>query len=93
MIIKTKMYMSTIRKTITFTEKQDKWIKSRITIGEFTNDSEYLRDLVRRDQIKNAKFSVLIFAITEGMDSGISDKSVPDIMKEVEERMQADGRL
>ena len=39
--------MSTIRKTITFTEKQDKWIKSRITIGEFTNDSEYLRDLVR----------------------------------------------
>lgn len=44
--------MSTIRKTITFTEKQDKWIKSRITNGEFTNDSEYLRDLVRRDQIK-----------------------------------------
>ena len=30
--------MSTIRKTITFTEKQDKWIKSRITTGEFTND-------------------------------------------------------
>ena len=85
--------MSTIRKTITFTEKQDKWIKSRIAIGEFTNDSEYLRDLVRRDQTKNAKFSALKAAITEGMDSGISDKSVPDIMKEVEKRMQADGRL
>ena len=41
MMIKTKN-MSTIRKTITFTEKQDKWIKSRITDGEFTNDSEYL---------------------------------------------------
>jgi antitoxin ParD1/3/4 len=34
--------MSTIRKTITFTEKQDKWIKSQIKAGEFTNDSEYL---------------------------------------------------
>ncbi len=85
--------MSTIRKTITFTEKQDKWIKSRIAIGEFTNDSEYLRDLVRRDQAKNAKFSVLKAAITEGMESGVSDKSVPDIMKEVEDRMRADGRL
>jgi len=85
--------MSTIRKTITFTEKQDKWIKSRITTGEFTNDSEYLRYLVRRDQTKNAKFSTLKAAITEGMDSGISTKSVPDIMKEVEERMRADGRL
>ncbi|WP_035084112.1 type II toxin-antitoxin system ParD family antitoxin [Aquimarina latercula] len=85
--------MSTIRKTITFTEKQDKWIKSQIKAGEFTNDSEYLRDLVRRDQAKKAKFSALKAAITEGMDSGISDKSVPDIMQEVEERMRADGRL
>jgi antitoxin ParD1/3/4 len=85
--------MPTIRKTITFTEKQDKWIKSRITTGEFTNDSEYLRDLVRRDQLKNAKFSALKAAITEGMESGVSDKSVPDIMKEVEDRMRADGRL
>ena len=85
--------MSTIRKTITFTGKQDKWIKSQITTGEYTNDSEYLRDLVRRDQSKNAKFSALKAAITEGMNSGISDKTVPDIMKEVEERMRADGRL
>lgn len=85
--------MAVIRKTITFTEKQDKWIKSRITTGEYTNDSEYIRDLVRRDQAKNAKFSVLKAAITEGMESGISSKSVPDIMKEVEARMRADGRL
>ena len=92
MIIKTQ-HMSTIRKTITFTEKQDKWIKSRITIGEFTNDSEYLRDLVRRDQAKNAKFSALKAAITEGMESGISQKSIPDIMKEVEEKMRMDRRL
>ncbi|MEC3908108.1 type II toxin-antitoxin system ParD family antitoxin [Tamlana sp. 2201CG12-4] len=85
--------MSTIRKTITLTEKQDKWIKSRITMGEFTNDSEYIRDLVRRDQAKNAKFSALKAAITDGMDSGVSTKSVLDIMKEVEEGMRADGRL
>ena len=85
--------MSTVRKPITFTEKQDTWIKSRITAGEFTNDSEYIRDMVRRDQAKNAKFSVLKTAITEGMESGISDKSVPDIMKEVEDRMRTDERL
>ena len=85
--------MSTIRKTITFTEQQDKWIKSQITAGEYTNDSEYLRDLVRREQTKNAKFSALKAAITEGMKSGLSDKTVPDIMKEVEERMRVDGRL
>ena len=85
--------MATIRKTITFTKKQDDWIKSQITSGEFTNDSEYIRDLVRRDKAKNAKFSALKAAITEGMESGISNKSLPDVMKDVEERMRADGRL
>lgn len=85
--------MSTVRKTITFTQKQDKWIKSRIEAGEFTNDSEYVRDLVRRDEAKNARFSALKDAITEGMESGISNKSIPDIMKEVETRMKNDGRL
>ena len=39
-----------IRKTITLTAKQDAWVKSRIAGGNFTNDSEYIRDLIRRDQ-------------------------------------------
>jgi antitoxin ParD1/3/4 len=85
--------MATIRKTITFTDQQDKWIKAQITAGEFTNDSEYLRHLVRQDQSKNHKFSTLKTAITKGLESGISDSTVPDIMKEVEGRMKADGRL
>lgn len=42
--------MATVRKTITLTDKQDDWIKSQIKNGGFTNESEYIRDLVRRDQ-------------------------------------------
>jgi antitoxin ParD1/3/4 len=45
--------MATIRKTITFTQQQDNWIKAQIEAGEFTNDSEYLRNLVRQDQAKS----------------------------------------
>jgi antitoxin ParD1/3/4 len=85
--------MGTIRKTVTFTEQQDKWIKAQISAGEFTNDSEYLRYLVRIDQSKNAKFLALKAAIQKGIDSGISESTIPDIMKEVEDRMKADGRL
>jgi len=85
--------MATIRKTVTFTEQQDHWIKSQIKSGEYTNDSEYLRDLVRLDQAKKSKFEALKSAIQTGIDSGISENSVLDIMKEVENRMKADGRL
>ena len=31
--------MATIRKSITFTEQQDAWIKQQIEKGDFTNDS------------------------------------------------------
>ena len=85
--------MGTTRKTITLTDKQDQWIKAQIAAGEYTNDSEYIRDLVRRDQEENAKFLALKLAIQEGLSSGVSDKSVPDIMEEVESRLRADGRL
>ena len=32
--------MGTVRKTITFTQQQDQWIKAKIATGQFTNDSE-----------------------------------------------------
>ncbi len=85
--------MATVRKTVTFTEQQDKWIKSRIEAGEFTNDSEYLRNLVRLDQANNAKFISLKTKLVEGLESGVGTKSLPEIMKEVEARMREDGRL
>ena len=81
--------MGTTRKTITLTDKQDQWIKSRIAAGEYTNDSEYIRDLVRRDQEQNAKFSALKAAIQEGLDSGISDKTLRDVWEEAEARHKA----
>jgi antitoxin ParD1/3/4 len=85
--------MATIRKTITLTEKQDEWIKAQIVNGDFTNDSEYLRDLVRRDQEQNARFLALKAAIQEGINSGVSNKTVKEIMEEVEARLGVDGRL
>ncbi|PVW17182.1 type II toxin-antitoxin system ParD family antitoxin [Marixanthomonas spongiae] len=85
--------MATVRKTVTFTEQQNKWIKTQIEAGDFTNDSEYLRDLVRRDQAQNAKFSALKSEIEKGIDSGISERAIPEIMKEVEKKMRENGRL
>ncbi len=48
--------MEVVRKTMAFTKQQDKWMKAQIEAGEFTNDSEYLRNSVRQDQASDAKF-------------------------------------
>lgn len=62
--------MSTTRKTITVTDKQDDWIKQQIAGGEFTNDSEYIRDLIRRDQANKANIEAIRAALIEGEQSG-----------------------
>ncbi|RZS96863.1 type II toxin-antitoxin system ParD family antitoxin [Cecembia calidifontis] len=85
--------MSTIRKTLTFTEQQDKWIKAQIKDGGFTNESEYIRHLIREDQARNKKFIRLKESIKEGIDSGISEKTVKDIMNEVQSRLKSDGQI
>lgn len=62
--------MGTKRKTITITDNQDNWIKSQIKAGEFTNDSEYIRDLIRRDQTSQADIEAIRAALIEGEESG-----------------------
>lgn len=80
--------MATTRKTITLTEQQDQWVKAQITSGDYTNDSEYFRDLVRRDQQQNTKFLALKRAIQEGLDSGVSSRTVAEIWDEAEMRFK-----
>ncbi|TMM32453.1 type II toxin-antitoxin system ParD family antitoxin [Polaribacter aestuariivivens] len=76
--------METVRKSITFTEKQNEWIRLQIEKGDFTNDSEYIRDLVRKDQSENFKLLELKNAIDIGFNSGVSTKKISDLMREVD---------
>ena len=80
-----------LRKTITVTEQQNSWIKSQIDSGQYGNDSEYMRDLVRKDQEFNQKLSALQVALKEGEDSGESTLSMNDILIKVKKNLNIDG--
>lgn len=62
--------MGTTRKTITLTDQQNNWVKAQIVAGQFTNDSEYFRDLIRRDQAGQADIEAIRAALIEGEQSG-----------------------
>jgi antitoxin ParD1/3/4 len=62
--------MGTTRKTITVTDQQDEWIKAQIAAGDFTNDSEYVRDLIRRDQARSAEIEAIRAELINGEASG-----------------------
>lgn len=67
------------------------WINERIVNGQYNNESEYFRDLVRKDQEKQNNMAELRKTLIASEMSGVSDKTVEDIMKEVEDRL--DGQL
>jgi antitoxin ParD1/3/4 len=74
--------MGTVRKTITLTDKQDRWIKAQIEAGDYTNDSEYIRDLIRREQERSAEIEAVRAALIEGEASGEPLPFNPDAFKQ-----------
>jgi antitoxin ParD1/3/4 len=62
--------MRTVRKTITLTEQQNAWIAGQIEAGYYTNDSEAIRDLIRREQERTLQVETLRQALIEGENSG-----------------------
>ncbi|PAA22354.1 addiction module antitoxin [Pseudomonas fragi] len=74
--------MGTIRKTITVTEQQDGWIKAQIEAGHYTNDSEYIRDLISREQERSAEVEAIRAALREGEASGQPRAFDPEAFKQ-----------
>ena len=85
--------MATISKTITVTEKNEAWINSRVESGDYGNASEYIRDLIRKDQTTQSQQAKLAALLQEGLDSGFSERSVLDILEDAKARMKADGKI
>lgn len=73
--------MSMTRKTITITNQMDKWVKAQILSGKYGNDSEYIRDLIRRDQYN---LETLQASLIEGELSGESNRGIKEIWDEAE---------
>lgn len=64
------------------------WVQGQIETGKYANASDYVRDLIRRDQ---EKVEVLRQALLEGERSGVSRRKAEDIMRDVKKRHRRNG--
>ncbi|MEZ5690390.1 MAG: type II toxin-antitoxin system ParD family antitoxin [Rickettsiales bacterium] len=85
--------MTMLRKTITISDTMESWVKSQINSGLYGNDSEYFRDLIRRDQSQKLAEQRLRSLVDDSLESGISESKIPDIMRKVEDRLIKNGKL
>ena len=57
------------------------WVEAQARTGRYSNASDYVRDLIRRDQKRADKLGELQRLITEGMESGVSGRSMADVLE------------
>ncbi len=62
----------------------DDWVKKQIDTGRYGNDSEYFRDLIRRDQARRQAELKLGEMIDAAEASGVSDRSPGEVWDEAE---------
>ncbi|MEM6515252.1 MAG: type II toxin-antitoxin system ParD family antitoxin, partial [Bacteroidota bacterium] len=65
-----------------FTQQQDAFVKSLIEQGFYTNDNEYIRDIIRRDQERRKRIVDLNEALLIGFESGETEATIDDIWEE-----------
>jgi len=75
-----------LRKTITITTEQESWVKTQINSGQYGNDSEYIRDLIRSDKNYKDRVAFLQSALIEGENSGVSQLNMADILVDAKKR-------
>ena len=85
--------MGLVKKTVNVTDQQEDWIKTQIAGGHYGNDSELIRDLIRKEQARNAELDALRAALIEGEKSGISYRTPEEIFDAVVERKRKRGEL
>jgi len=83
--------MPMIKKSISLTGKQDEWIKSQISNGDYGNDSEVIRDLIRQKQARNAELQSIRLSLIEAEKSGFSDKTAEEIRQETKAKLKANA--
>ncbi|WP_371130436.1 type II toxin-antitoxin system ParD family antitoxin [Phenylobacterium sp.] len=57
------------------------WVEGRARTGRYSNASDYVRDLIRRDQERDEKIGAMQRLVTEALDSGISSNAMQDILE------------
>ncbi|MEM9838021.1 MAG: type II toxin-antitoxin system ParD family antitoxin [Pseudomonadota bacterium] len=58
------------------------WVEAQTQTGRYSNASDYVRDLIRRDQDRRDKISSMQTLVNEALESGVSERSVADILVE-----------
>jgi antitoxin ParD1/3/4 len=65
------------------------WVEAQAQSGRYSNASDYVRDLIRRDQERVRALSELQGLISEGLASGVSERTPGEVLSAAREQAKA----
>lgn len=65
------------------------WVEERSRSGRYSNASDYVRDLIRRDQDRTEKIARMQSLVDEAAASGDGQRSMNEIEREARARLTA----
>ena len=69
-----------VNMNITLPEGMKVWVDDQAQTGRYADASDYIRDLIRRDQQQSDKIAAMQALVDEGLESGASEETMADIL-------------
>jgi len=63
------------------------WVEAQTESGRYSNVSDYVRDLIRREQERQDRIAHMQALVTEGLESGTSERSMAEIRADARRRL------
>lgn len=64
------------------------WVEAQARTGRYSNASDYVRDLIRRDQTRNDKIAAMQTFVEAGLQSGVGIRSKDELFAEALESLK-----
>lgn len=64
---------------VSLPEQMKAWVEERAETGRYSNASDYVRDLIRRDQERVEKIERMQERVREGLESGEGERSLNEL--------------
>jgi antitoxin ParD1/3/4 len=60
---------------ISLPDRMKEWVEAQAETGRYANASDYVRDLIRRDQERTDKIAAMQLLVDDGLKSGAGNRS------------------
>lgn len=71
---------------VSLPDQMKEWVEAQTQTGRYANASDYVRDLIRRDQERSDKIAVMQRYVDDGLKSGVGARSKDELFATAQAR-------